>query len=212
MEYTTTKCSNCGFATRYRETGVPKIQLGMPLAVCPRCRHLILDSFKTEFEFMSEKKRKAFLSHTVFASYFASCVFFFLFGIFIVVGAALFSDGTAESVFLILIGVFLSLFSVYKFVKTFLKIKSGVLEQAIYASLKRTSDSGYVDFLNACYQKNGVNKEFSAFGGKSEFMKKYKEYETSDFCKKSAEEFAGILLFIGIDPADKDRMSRFSHH
>lgn len=104
------------------------------------------------------------------------------------------------------------MFSVYKFVNTFLKIKSGVLEQAIYASLKRTSDSGYVDFLNACYQKNGVNKDFSAFGGKSEFMKKYKEYETSDFCNKSAEEFAGILLFIGIDPADKDRMSRFSHH
>ena len=121
MEYTTTRCSNCGFATRYRETGVPKVQLGMPLAVCPRCRHLILDSFKTEFVFMSEKKRKAFLSHTVFASYFASCVFFFLFGIFIVVGAALFSDGTAESVFLILIGVFFPCFPFTSLQKPFLK-------------------------------------------------------------------------------------------
>ena len=68
-----------------------------------------------------------YLHNTVFASYFASCVFFFLFGIFIVVGAALFSDGIEESVFLILIGVFLSLFSVYKFVKTFIKINSNIL-------------------------------------------------------------------------------------
>ena len=60
--YTTTRCRNCGYVTRNHEQNVPKVQLGEPITKCPRCSHLIIDSFATEYEFMTDKEKSKFRS------------------------------------------------------------------------------------------------------------------------------------------------------
>lgn len=57
MQYTTTKCPHCGYRTRNRESGVPKVELGQTLICCPMCGKPIIDPILTEYEFMSERER-----------------------------------------------------------------------------------------------------------------------------------------------------------
>lgn len=212
MKYTTTRCRNCGFATRFMEIGVPKFQLGMPLIICPKCQHLILDSIRTEFEFMTEKQRKKLLSHSIALGFYLSCVFFFLFGVISIIAVSISESSSAEIAVFVIVGICLMFFSVYKFVKFFLEIKSGIIEHAIYMSLQRTSNETYVEFLKTCYEKNGIKKIFSAFSGKNDILSNYKTCETTDFYKESKEDFDKLLVFIKDKTAEKDNSSLFSHH
>ena len=93
MTYTTTKCRNCGYATRFHESNIPRVQIGSPIQKCPKCGHFILDSIATELEFMEDSERKNFSSSAAVPKGYLVSLIFIIFGTIMLISGISIGEG-----------------------------------------------------------------------------------------------------------------------
>ena len=211
MQYLTTKCRNCGYRTRDRETGVPKVQIGTPILICPRCGHLILDSIQTEYEFMTDKEKERFSSQSAFTRSIFGNIFFIVFGLIFLIGSITIGGGYI-AVGIICGGGMIAL-GVYQITKNQASRNNKDIEQAVYESLKRTENKDYVKYIETAYNSAGIDRKYKEFTDKNNFINENKNFEERSSYKENMEYFNELLNKIGINTTiSNDKTSAFYHH
>ena len=188
MKYTTTKCRNCGYATRIHESGVSKLELDMPIQICPACGNLILDTIKTEYEFMLESEREIFSSKNYENKSILGFIFSLFAGLFFLILGFIIGEETT-TIPLWIVSAFLFYICIRNRVNYSKISKNKLIEQAIYASLKRTSNKNYVKFLEILYLENKIKRIFNPLKDKESYMKENVNLETLDYYKESMKVF-----------------------
>ena len=192
MQYTTTKCPHCGYRTRNRESGVPKVELGQTLACCPMCGKPIIDPINTEYEFMTEKEQEKWSTSHITGVETTRGIIMIIIGIALFVFGLISGGGT---------GIFFSLFlgggmiamAVRKFILVEKADSYNIGEQAIYESLLRTSNANYVKLLKNAY---GEERTYKPLVNRSEIINDYKKYSTEDVHERYEKEFLKLLKLI----------------
>lgn len=211
MQYLTTKCRNCGYRTRNRETGVPKVQIGMPILICPRCGHLILDSISTEYEFMTDKEKERFSSQSAFAHSLLGNIFYIVFGLILLISSITIGGGYIA--FGIICGGGIIALGVYQIIKNQESCNNKDIEQAVYESLKRTENKDYVIYIETAYNSASIDRKYKEFTGKNNFINENKNFEERSSYKENMEYFNKLLNEIGVNTTiSKDETSTFYHH
>lgn len=207
MTYTTTKCSNCGYATRIHQSNVPKVQLGSPIQKCPNCGHLGLDSIATEYEFMSVSERERFLDAFSSSRSYPGQILFIILGIFLGIGIS-----TVYTALGILIGLGMVGLGIYKIACDSKFVKDKIPEQMIYESLQRTSIKEYVDAIEKAYESAGIKRQYAPFADKQKFMEENKDFESRESYKQDMDDFNKILEAINLSEITQNKQSTFIHH
>lgn len=193
MQYTTTKCPHCGYRTRNRESGVPKVELGQTLACCPMCGKPIIDPIYTEYEFMSEREQEKWsTSHLTTVDTVRGVIMLILGAIFFIAGMA---SGDGSGILLaLLMGGGLIWMGISRFISVQKARELNIGEQAIYESLLRTSNNKYVELLKKAY---GKERTYKPIPNRSEIIDDYKKYSTEEIHKRFEDEFLKLLNIIG---------------
>lgn len=211
MVYTTTKCTNCGFATRRRESNVPNVQLGCPILRCPRCGSLILDSIATEYEFMEKAERKKFNTKTLLLKSIPGIVLMLLLGISMIIGGCV--EGGEAIAICMPIGLALIGLSVWQTVKNQRQATEEMIEQEVYESLKRIQNKKYLAILDYLYDINEIPRYYVPMEGKEDFLIKYKKFEMRESYQKNMEAFEKLLELLNVDSIiEKSEESTFISH
>lgn len=211
MKYTTTKCRHCGYATRCFEGNVPKVQIGSPIIICPRCGNLILDSIITEFEFMTIEEKEKFSSELLTTKSTLKNIFLSIFGLILFIGS-MFLGGWYIAVGIIF-GIGMIAISIIDIVKERKLCNEEVVEQAIYESLQRTKNMEYVQFIQKAYETNKLRRNYTPFSDRNRFMKQYEKFEYRSSYKENMEEFNQLLELLKIEnQVNKSKDSTFNHH
>ncbi len=188
MRYISTHCPHCGYAIRHGETQVPKVQIGPPVQPCPKCRQLCLDPIATEYEFMTEEEKNKFTSQHALLRSLLSTIIFFIIGISFLIG------GISEEVTgAIVAGIINIVFSVLLTAYNIYSAKNKNVEQWVYESLQRTSIPLYLEMLKNVYSTNNVNRKYSPYVRKTEFLKSHKNFETRKSYIDSMQNFNDLL-------------------
>ncbi len=202
MKYTTTKCPHCGYQTRSHESRLPQVQIGSPLMLCPKCRHLILDNIAKEYEFMTEKERQGFTTQAAQQKSYGGNLLFIVFGVLffiagIITGALYLAEGNISGIGMISSGIIIGCgsiaLSIYQMKHNRELANEEFIEQCVYESLQRTSKKAYVDLLQNAYQTFKIKRTFLPFEGKENFLRAYKKFETRESYQNSMREFENIL-------------------
>ena len=192
MIYTTTKCPHCGYRTRNRESGVPKVELGQTLACCPMCCKPIIDPIYTEYEFMSEREQEKWsTNHLTTVDTVRGVIMLILGVVFFIIGVA--SGDSSGIILALLVGGGLICMGVSRFMSIQKARELNIGEQAIYESLLRTSNKTYVELLTKAY---GKERTYNPLSNRSEIIEDYKKYSTEDIHKRFEDEFLKLLNII----------------
>lgn len=189
MEYTTTKCPHCGYRTRNRESGVPKIELGQTLACCPMCDKPIIDPIYTEYEFMTEKEQQKWSTSSLTTAEILRGIITLVLG-FIIFVAGISSGEGSGVVAALLIGGALIAMGIGRFFTAKKASELNVGEQAIYESLLRTSNKTYVNLLKKAY---GKKRTYRPLENREDAMEYYKEYSSQEIHERFEKNFMKLL-------------------
>lgn len=217
MTYTTTKCRNCGYRTRNRETGpVPTLQIGPSVLLCPQCGHLILDNFSTEYEFMNDKEKTKFSTQKILRKSYKENILLIIFGLMFLIGGIVSSvviSEIAPIIYGIIAGAIFIIGAILKIRRDQELAKEGVIERAIYESLYRTSNIQYVEFLSKAYAANRSKRKYAPYLEKETFMEQHKENELSATYKEKECMFHKVMEAINADmPVESSKVSIFTHY
>lgn len=202
MKYTTTKCPHCGYQMRSHESRLPKVQIGAPILICPKCSRLILDSIATEYEFMTAQERQIYTTQAVKQQSYLGNLLFIVFGVLffiagIITGALYCAEGNLSGIGMIFGGIIIGCvciaICIYQTKHNRELANEEFIEQCVYESLQRTSNKEYVDFVQIAYQAFGINRTFLPLNEKEDFLRMHKKFETHESYKKSMSEFENIL-------------------
>lgn len=208
MTYTTAKCKNCGYKIRNNESNLPRVQLGMPIMVCPKCGSLILDTIATEYEFMSERERENFSNQKALSKTYLGNIIFIGFGIFMLIGGF-----TNNITALILIGLALLGMGIYQIIKNRLLIANNSIELMIYYSLKRTSNNDYIKILNRAYSSNNMSRKYNPYERKETFLEEHKFLENKSSYSDETEFVEEICNRTSADTAIyKSQVTTFNQY
>ncbi|HRF69936.1 MAG TPA: hypothetical protein PKV66_00735, partial [Candidatus Pelethenecus sp.] len=195
MVYTTTKCSNCGYKTRNHESGVPRVQIGWPISVCPQCGHLILDSITTEYEFMTESEKAKFTSKSSAIKSSPGNIIFIIFGLFFFIGGIVGAEGIYIAV-CIIIGLLCIGIGVGQIFHNQKMVKDEIIEQCVYESLKRTANPEYVKIIQRAYAANGIKRKYTPYARKEDFIEQYKKFELRESHKENMDAFTELFALL----------------
>lgn len=189
MIYTTTKCPYCGCYTRKRETGVPRVDLGQTILICPRCGTPIIDPINKEFEFMTKnQQRKWRTRNLVLNAIFSAILQIGL--IFCLFLSGIMNENTFA---IVLFGIILSIrliFTTYVIIKM---CKQHIGEQKIYESLLRTSNEEYVNMLINNVAYNNKKYKYRPLDNRTELINEFKKYSTEDFHNSAVDNFNKLI-------------------
>ena len=189
MIYTTTKCPYCGCYTRKRETGVPRVDLGQTILICPRCGTPIIDPINKEFEFMTKNQQRKWRTRNLVLN----AIFSAILQIGLIL--CLFLSGIMnENIFaIVLFGIILSIrliFTTYVIIKM---CKQHIGEQKIYESLLRTSNEEYVNMLINNVAYNSKKYKYRPLDNRTELINEFKKYSTEDFHNLAENNFNKLI-------------------
>lgn len=210
MQYTTTSCPHCGYKTRNRETGVSNVELGQTIIVCPNCKNLIIDTFATEYEFMTPYERSKWSStSSILMRYVIGALLFVGVGLFFFIGG--FSMSGDYRVLGIIIGGLLLCYGIAQLVKVFKAKNMNIGEQMIYESLLRTSNPDYVKALKSIYNGDRV---YTPLKNRKEIIKSNSKYSTQEIHSRFKMQFNEVLKKLEKSSKDikENDLSIFSHH
>ena len=211
MKYITTGCSNCGYITRNRESGVPKVQIGAPILRCPKCGHLILDSIQTEYEFMTESERANFSTQTALPNSYLYNILFIVIGLFFFIGGFTLKD--EYRIICIVIGVICIALGIIQIVKNHKSARNETIEQAVYESLRRTADMQYVEYISNAYKECGIKRNYTPYANKSAYLEKYGKFELRESYRQSMNDFNQLLESVNVyAPVKQDDNSTLTLH
>ena len=194
MQYTTTKCPNCGYKTRNHESNVPKVQLGMPVMRCPQCGRFILDVFATEYEFMTEKERASFTTQSALSKGYLGNAVFIVFGLIMLLA------GCFEAIaVLAIIGVACIAMGGYQIIRNQKMAGDKLMEQMIYQSLRRTSNEEYVRFVKRAYYSNGMSRTYLPMEDRDNYLEEHHSFEERSSYKKDMRDFEELCDKIEVD-------------
>ena len=192
MIYTTTKCPHCGYRTRNRESGVPKVELGQTLACCPMCGNPIIDPIYTEYEFMTESEQSKWATEHISTTETIRGVAMIIIGIVLFIIGVAAGEG-AGIVFGLLFGGGLIAMGIRRFVTVKKANSLNIGEQIIYESLLRTSNAEYVKLLEKAYDGE---RKYNPIPNRLELINEYQKYSTSEIHERYKEEFLKLLKLI----------------
>ncbi len=185
--YTTTACRNCDFKTRKHKRDVPNLDFCCPVSICPKCQTLMIDPIYAEYEFMTDKEKGKFTRENIQKRTYITSVFWLLVSIGILI-LSLSLGGTFNTI----VGLLVAGVGMFNFIISLLSLqeskKNESIEQAIYESLKRTSNQDYIDFLNRFGER-----KYIPFLDKEIFMEKYRYFEERESYKQEMEKFIILM-------------------
>jgi hypothetical protein len=209
MKYTTTRCPYCGNVTRNNESGVPSVQLGVPVIKCNKCSQYMLDPIQTEFEFMTDTQKNSFNSNVASRRGIAGNLIFIIAGVLFIIGS-LSAEGEYVAI-TIVIGSLLLLMGVGQMIGNNKVIKEKTLEKEVYRSLIRRSNSDYVDFLSRLYRGSKSKKDYTVYKDKSYFISANKDLISINEIENIKNEVGSYMAEI-LNNEIKDSTIMETHH
>lgn len=185
----------------------------MPIIKCPKCGHLILDSINTEFEFMTEGEKKNFSTQSALPKSYIGNILFIIVGLVLLIGGI--ATGDAYLWAGLIGGGGCLAVGIYQIVRNQKLAGNEVIEQAVYESLQRTSNSKYVELIKTVYELNGIKKNYLPYDNKASFIEQYKKFETRESYIQNMYYFNRLLdleLLNELNTIDKSKTSEFIHH
>lgn len=211
MKYITTSCKNCGYRTRNYESGVPSVQLDMPIFKCPKCGHLILDPIQTEYEFMTATEKANFSTQSALPKSYLGNILFIIVGVVLLIGGISLGDIYVWAG-LIFGGGCLAL-GIFQIIRNQKIANDQTIEQAVYESLQRTSNPKYVEFIIHNYELNGINRNYSPLSNRTAYIEKYNEFELRETYKQRMNTFNQFMELINTaDVPEQSNVSTFYNH
>ena len=194
MKYTTTSCPHCGFRTRNHEPGVQKIELDQTIECCPRCKHLIIDPIKTEYEFMTNAEREKWQTSSISAAERNRGIALLIISATLIL-ITLITGAFNSSGFigLIIFIIFPMIIGINKFVKAGEYEDLHIGEQLIYESLLRTSNIQYVNLLKKYY---GNKRTFNCLQNRTILINTYQKYSSPEIHNNCEKKFLLILEYL----------------
>ena len=212
MIYTTTKCPYCGCYTRKRETGVPRVDLGQTILICPRCGTPIIDPINKEFEFMTKNQQRKWRTKNLALNAIFSAIL--QIGLLLYLFLSSIIDGYTFAI--VLFSIILSIrliFTTYAIIKM---CKQHIGEQKIYESLLRTSNEEYVNMLINNVAYSSKKYKYRPLENRAEIIDKFKKYSTEDFHNLAENNFNKLINLKNNDqpeiksvPRNADNMRTF---
>lgn len=196
MTYTTTRCKNCGYATRSFEGGVPKVQIGAPIIRCPKCGYLILDSINSEYEFMTDKERANFGSSRATVKSYPFNIIAIVMGICFFIAAITASSLTVPFIIAAIICLAVGISNLLSNSKA---ADQKIIEQKVYESLQRTKNTKYVEFIEKSYSSNKIKRIYRPYSDKESFFEQYKYFELRESYKEEMKEFGELLRYMQLE-------------
>ncbi|MFR7795643.1 MAG: SHOCT domain-containing protein [Oscillospiraceae bacterium] len=189
MIYTTTKCPYCGCYTRKRETGVPRVDLGQTILICPRCGTPIIDPINKEFEFMTKNQQRKWRTRNLVLNAIFSAILQIGLLLYLFLSSIINGYTIAIVLFSILLSIRL-IFTTYAIIKM---CKQHIGEQKIYESLLRTSNEEYVNMLINNVAYNNKKYKYRPLDNRTELINDFKKYSTDDFHNSAVDNFNKLL-------------------
>lgn len=189
MIYTTTKCPYCGCYTRKRETGVPRVDLGQTILICPRCGKPIIDPINKEFEFMTKIQQRKWRTRNLVLNAIFSAILQIGLLLYLFLSGIINGYTVAIVLFSILLSIRL-IFTTYAIIKM---CKQHIGEQKIYESLLRTSNEEYVNMLINNVAYNNKKYKYRPLENRAEIIDKFKKYSTEDFHNLAVDNFNKLI-------------------
>lgn len=212
MIYTTTKCPYCGCYTRKRETGVPRVDLGQTILICPRCGTPIIDPINKEFEFMTKIQQRKWRTRNLVLNAIFSAILQIGLLLYLFLSGIINGYTVAIVLFSILLSIRL-IFTTYAIIKM---CKQHIGEQKIYESLLRTSNEEYVNMLINNVAYNNKKYKYRPLDNRTELINEFKKYSTEDFHNSAVDNFNKLINLKNNDhpgmklvPRNADNMRTF---
>lgn len=212
MIYTTTKCPYCGCYTRKRETGVPRVDLGQTILICPRCGTPIIDPINKEFEFMTKIQQRKWRTRNLVLNAIFSAILQIGLLLYLFLSGIINGYTVAIVLFSILLSIRL-IFTTYAIIKM---CKQHIGEQKIYESLLRTSNEEYVNMLINNVAYNNKKYKYRPLDNRTELINEFKKYSTDDFHNLAVDNFNKLINLKNNDhpgmklvPRNADNMRTF---
>ncbi len=197
MRYLTSKCPHCGYIFRNRESGVPSVQLGLPVLVCPTCNNSVFDEIQTEYDFMTDSERGRFISEKAMQKGYLGNIIFIVVGIFLLIAGI--SIGNEYIAVGLIGGIGCILIGVSQIMKNKRFTDNKIIETYVYESLLRTSNSSYTSFLQNKYESMGKKRKYSPVPNRNDFMIKYSIYSNKEIHDNQINKFNDVLSKLSLN-------------